>query len=130
MAVPGISPQLLASVFITHTVQAQEIAPAKQADELFILAMVSYLNMLHSHVLQSWQQFSEATEALAEEGEHAHLVQEANHRRQEASRLAGQLRQLEALHNSPTEAVHETDKFRFHQGMHVGDSDRHLNLPV
>ena len=125
MAVPGISPQLLASVFIPSTVQAQGVVPAKQADELFILSMASYLSTLHSMVMQSWQQFSEATEALVEENAKAHSVQA-----QEASRLAGQTRQIEALHDSPTEAVHETDKFRFHQGMHTGDSDRHLNLPV
>ncbi len=130
MAVPGISPHLLAAVFISNTVQAQGIAPAKHTDDLFILTMATYLNTLHSMVMQSWQQFSEATEVLSEQNAHAHRVQEANHRRQEASRLAGQERQIEALHDSPTEAVHETDKFRFHQGMHTGDSDRHLNLPV
>lgn len=138
MAVPGISHQLFASVFISSAAQApgSSSIPQVTADDLFVAAMSMYLNTLHNVVMQSWRQFSEATQATAENNAQEHRSREVRRTQEEASRLEGQRRQI-ALNDTPTDDLlfpdavrRQAGKLRYHQGMHTGDSDRHLNLPV
>ncbi|MFC2049131.1 hypothetical protein ACFLR2_00445 [Chlamydiota bacterium] len=123
MAVPGISPQLFASVFITQApTEASAPLKAVSSDDLFVAAMAHYLRGLHEAVIQSWQKFSEATQEAAQDNTHAHRSREVRHSQEEATRLAGQRRQVEEVQNAPRDKIF--------QGTHTGNHNRHLNLPA
>jgi|GEM_PF-6185302 len=110
MSIPGVSPQLIAPIFITKPPHEEGVKKTISSHDLLVLAMASYLNVVHETIMQAWDRFSKVNESLAEDNRQDQKTREAQHHHEEATRLLSLRRHM--------------------QSQHIDDSTRHLNFPA
>lgn len=141
MDISGIPDNTIFNAFVAQTAETQVGAPALGGEgkghqhDLFIAAMHLYMSHLHQLVMDSWDRFSDSQKAISRKRDSDAKVRDKHHSEDEARRLEGQKRHIEAqLDAYGSELIscgihRQAGKFRFFQGQHT-DSSRHLHIPI